>query len=234
MPIYGDRVIFGVSFAITVIIFCLGTAWFLRFFLRRVDPGISNAVNQYLSDILPIQIRALAILVVASLLFIVGFFVEPFFERNFTAQEWGRRFDDPMLVEQIARAERSRNLNYALRAVALGGLGAIITLVAQGIIRKEENQVQFLRHPAFWSDLVSRPILGACVSLIAFALLYTKQISIFQPETTNPTGVPHYPDFWRVTLLCLISGAFADRIYGAAAARVRRYLEEEQERPSER
>ena len=46
---------------------------------------------------------------------------------------------------------------------------------------------------------------GAVVSVVTFGLFHTKQISIF-PHTDANSGLP---DFWRVTILCLMAGAFS-------------------------
>lgn len=58
--------------------------------------------------------------------------------------------------------------------------------------------------------------------MVVFALFYTKQLTIFQ----NLNGLKSsQPDFWRTTLLCIVAGAFSDKIYDAVSTRVDRYVE---------
>ena len=66
--------------------------------------------------------------------------------------------------------------------------------------------------------------MGGIVSVVVIGLFFTGFISIFAnaPQTSSET------DFWKVTILCLIAGAFSDRLFQAAAGRVESYLQADQ------
>ena len=60
-------------------------------------------------------------------------------------------------------------------------------------------------------------VFGGIVALVVFALFTTREISVFSNEGGTPDEIP---DYWRVVILCLIAGAFADRVFAAARERV--------------
>ena len=55
------------------------------------------------------------------------------------------------------------------------------------------------------------------VALVVFALFTTRELSVFANDGATPDEIP---DYWRVVILCLIAGAFADRLFAAARERV--------------
>ncbi len=63
--------------------------------------------------------------------------------------------------------------------------------------------------------------MGAVVSVVVIGLFFTGFISIFANAAQN-TGEA---DFWKVTILCLLAGAFSDRLFEAAAGRMDTYLQ---------
>jgi hypothetical protein len=56
--------------------------------------------------------------------------------------------------------------------------------------------------------------------VVVLGLFFTGFISIFSQAQTAPGN----PDFWKVTILCLLSGTFSDRLFQAAARRMEQYL----------
>jgi hypothetical protein len=54
--------------------------------------------------------------------------------------------------------------------------------------------------------------MGGIVSVVVIGLFFTGFISIFANASHN-TGET---DFWKVTILCLLAGAFSDRLFQAA------------------
>jgi len=62
---------------------------------------------------------------------------------------------------------------------------------------------------------------GGMVSIVVFGLFYTDQITIFKTLTKNTNSLDI--DYWRMTGLCLIAGAFADRIFDAGQRWFQRY-----------
>ncbi len=128
----------------------------------------------------------------------------------------------------IDSAERDHNSNvlFAIRALCLGGIGALVTLLARKTIGSNPLEPTFFHTSRYWPLLITHTIVGALISLVAFALLYTKQITIFKPDLSGAVATGE-PEFWRVTLLCIVAGAFADKIYVAVSSRVEKYTNEE-------
>lgn len=111
----------------------------------------------------------------------------------------------------------SENLFLVIRALCLGALGTFVLVLTKFVSDPRRgplfDQVGFER-------VLASMVVGAMVSVVAFGLFYTKQISLFShAETPTPT-----PDFWRTTILCLVAGTFADRIFDAASKRLNIYL----------
>lgn len=115
---------------------------------------------------------------------------------------------------------------YALRVLNLGALGAILTLLATSTLRSryDSSQPSFFHDKNYWHALISNCLAGSIVALIAFSLLYTKQISVFDAAEFKSES-SRVPDYWRITLLCLIAGAFSEKLYEAFASKVDRYIE---------
>ncbi len=123
------------------------------------------------------------------------------------------------------------NLFFVIRSLSLGALGAMLTLLASSSIKsKKVRSYDSLFHDkAYWSLVITNCLAGSIVSIVVFALFYTKQITIYPVEGTDSNVLP---DFWRTTLLCLISGAFAERIYEGVATKVDTYIEASNGQPN--
>jgi len=130
-------------------------------------------------------------------------------------------------LDDLSESGHHANVLFAIRALCLGGIGALVTLLARRTIGAfgPVNEQTFFSIPKYWPLLITHTILGGLIALVAFALFYTKQITIFKPEFPNG-GASGDPEFWRVTLLCIIAGAFAEKIYGAVSSRVEKYVDE--------
>ncbi|MBN4080182.1 hypothetical protein JYT31_00820 [Beggiatoa alba] len=124
----------------------------------------------------------------------------------------------------LQEANHFENLYYVMRALCLGALGAILTLLATSSIKSKKISTykSLFNETNYWQSLISNCLAGSIVSVVAFALFYTKQISIF--DSSLESGA-HSPDFWRSTLLCLIAGAFAEKIYEAVSTKVDDYVD---------
>jgi hypothetical protein len=108
-----------------------------------------------------------------------------------------------------------------LRAIALGGIGAFASFMAQIVpIRQRALHRRFrMNYPMIFAVI----LIGSIVAIAVVGAFFTKQLTIFDPgEQTSKV-----PDFWRVTIVGLLAGAFADRIFAATTSRVDRYLGEE-------
>ncbi len=145
-----------------------------------------------------------------------------------------------ILISRLDSLNNSRyfdNIYYALRALALGGLGALVSLLAKETIDGHERKINFFQRKNFWALLTTQTVLGGLIAIVAFALFYTKQLTIFTPNgipQTGGEGVSQLfptPEFWRVTMLCIIAGAFAEKFYAAAASRVNKYADEDAPKP---
>ena len=118
-----------------------------------------------------------------------------------------------------------------MRALCLGALGAILTLLASSSIksRKIPNYKSVFNEENYWQSLITNCLAGSIVSVLAFALFYTKQISIFDSTLESNTQAP---DFWRSTLLCLIAGAFAEKLYEGVSTKVDTYVDQSNDDPN--
>ncbi len=121
-------------------------------------------------------------------------------------------------------AKSYKNRFFVLRALSLGALGALIGLIAKSTlstnINNADHKRQFLSMKNYWSNLVTFPASGAVVSVVVFSLFYTQQISLFNSD--NSTN--EIPDYWRTTMMCIISGLFAERIYTIVSAKFQEYF----------
>lgn len=118
------------------------------------------------------------------------------------------------------------NIYFAMRALSLGGLGALVTLLTSYMLVAPSNGKidGFMSSNNYWSLLLAHTAMGSIVSTVIFGLFYTKQLTIFQPENNSTEYIA--PEFWRVTMLCIIAGAFAEKLYSAASNRVDLYVDE--------
>lgn len=106
---------------------------------------------------------------------------------------------------------QSTNQYLAMRAIVLGALGAFAAALA-AFLRRESRGARLEQGRTMLSMLF-----GGIISLVVFALFTTREISVFGYDGAAPNEMPEY---WRVVILCLVSGAFADRLFAAARERV--------------
>ncbi|MCG7864765.1 MAG: hypothetical protein JAY74_00170 [Candidatus Thiodiazotropha taylori] len=134
-------------------------------------------------------------------------------------------------LDSLKKSNYTENIFFAMRALSLGALGALVTLIATNIIgiQRSQGSSRLFVLPNYWSLLISHAFLGAVVSVVIFGLFYTKQLTIFQPENSS-TGNGSPPEFWRVTMLCILAGAFAEKLYSAASVKVDRYVDEDEKK----
>ena len=107
---------------------------------------------------------------------------------------------------------RQSNDQYlAMRAVSLGALGAFAAALA-ALLHGAKVGTR-LHHGRTMLSMV----FGGIVALVIFALFTTRELTVFASvgATANETA-----DYWRVVIVCLVAGAFADRLFVAARERV--------------
>ncbi len=125
------------------------------------------------------------------------------------------------LNEIHAKVEESQrdtsNLYVVIRALSLGAIGALASIFATQLF--SQTTVTLFNQPSAFPRIWLSMIMGAIVGVTIVGLFYSGFISIF-PQSEPPKG---NPDFWKVTMLCLIAGAFSERLFIAASARVDKY-----------
>lgn len=130
-------------------------------------------------------------------------------------------FADQLRVVQKTTRERFSDVAsfyYAIRAMALGALGALIThLVRQSLIKQANTDPDNPSPAPQEIPLTPLLIIGSLVAVAAFGLFYTKTLSLITPSASD---IEKAPEYWRITMLCLIAGAFAERIYDMVRARI--------------
>lgn len=124
-------------------------------------------------------------------------------------------------TKSVAATETdSNNIYLVARALALGAIGALMSILAKHLAAANS-------HPLFedntslgrmWASMT----MGGVVAVVVVGLFLTGFISIFANTPQNNSGVPI--DYWKVTILCLLAGAFSDRLFQEAASRVDRYF----------
>lgn len=117
-----------------------------------------------------------------------------------------------------AAAADSTNIYVVARALALGAIGALMSIFAKYLAGPTgrplfEDSASLGR---MWASIA----MGGIVSVVVVGLFFTGFISIFA-NSAHTTGET---DFWKVTILCLFAGAFSDRLFQAAAGRMDSYL----------
>ncbi|MCK1388858.1 hypothetical protein [Bradyrhizobium sp. 21] len=117
-----------------------------------------------------------------------------------------------------AAAIDSTNIYVVARALSLGAIGALMSIFAKHLAGPPsralfEDRASIGR---MWASLA----MGGIVSVVVVGLFFTGFISIFA-NSTQTTGET---DFWKVTILCLLAGAFSDRLFQAASGRMDTYL----------
>ena len=111
----------------------------------------------------------------------------------------------------------SANLSLVVRALALGAVGALFSILAKDLAAVSAGPRVPDKHlRKVWASMA----VGAIVAVVIIGLFKTGFISIFT-EAEKAAGTP---DFWKVTILSLFAGAFADRLFQAAAHRMEGYV----------
>jgi hypothetical protein len=117
-----------------------------------------------------------------------------------------------------ASATDSTNIYLVARALALGAIGALMSIFAKYLSTPTAGPLfdDSASIGRMWASIA----MGGIVSVVVIGLFFTGFISIFanSAQTTGQT------DFWKVTILCLLAGAFSDRLFQAAANRMEAYL----------
>jgi hypothetical protein len=118
--------------------------------------------------------------------------------------------------------EDTDHIYLILRAISLGGIGAFISFMAQiSALKAQPGSV-----PPRYFIIFAAIAVGAVVAIAVIGIFHTKQLSLFAVAADLQQS-DRIPDFWRVTIVGLMAGAFADRIFAAATSRVDRYLHDE-------
>lgn len=117
-----------------------------------------------------------------------------------------------------ASAAESTNIYVVARALALGAIGAMMSVLAKYLATP--NAHALFEDRASMGRMWASMAMGAIVSVVVVGLFFTGFISIF----TNASQTTGETDFWKVTILCLLAGAFSDRLFQAAAGRMDSYL----------
>ncbi len=120
-------------------------------------------------------------------------------------------------IEKAPLRQSSADTALAFRALALGALGAMVTLLISHERDGQRRARTLFLDRDFFSIFISQMIRGCVVAVAGYALIFTDILS-FQ---NSPIGEPEeIPDFWKMTLVCIALGAFSERIYDAVGARI--------------
>ena len=160
----------------------------ILFILTKTEAG-----ETYRSNYIETHFRALGLIAFVGALIYLSFFIN---------------------LDPTEESEHTKNIFFSMRALSLGGLGALITLLASYVLiplKNNSTNSSFINRSNYWSLLLGHTLMGAVVSVVILGLFYTKQLTVFQPDSASNGSVT--PEFWRVTVLCIIAGAFAQNLY---------------------
>jgi hypothetical protein len=118
------------------------------------------------------------------------------------------------LERQIGAIEaENRNRFYAFRALSLGALGALAAILSRLVMPWREEQIGGgMPHLSAGRTLAALAV-GAVTAVIVFGAFLTGDVSLY-------AGAPVIdPDFWRMTIVCLLAGALSIFLHRAAEAR---------------
>jgi len=107
-------------------------------------------------------------------------------------------------------------LYFVMRSLCLGALGALVVFIPMETFTREDS---LFARPNYWQLLIAHIFLGSIVSVVVLGLFYTRQISIY--TDLGDSG----PEYWRVTIFCILSGAFSERIYLFGVTQFKRYTD---------
>ncbi|MEP1384814.1 MAG: hypothetical protein ABJK64_13600 [Paraglaciecola sp.] len=128
--------------------------------------------------------------------------------------------------EELKANGHFSNIFYVIRALSLGALGAMLTLITRPVTNSASpsRYESIFTNQFYWQLLISSVLSGALISVVVFSMFYSNQLSIFINENTPSSTAP---SFWRITLVCLVSGAFAEKIYQAISGKVTSYTQQQ-------
>jgi hypothetical protein len=106
-----------------------------------------------------------------------------------------------------ATATDSVNIYVVARALALGAIGALMSIFAKFLTTPSSDSL--FEDNTSISRMWASMAMGGIVAVVVIGLFFTGFISIFSNATQNAGAT----DFWKVTILCLIAGAFSDRLF---------------------
>jgi hypothetical protein len=112
----------------------------------------------------------------------------------------------------------STNIYLVTRALALGAIGAMISIFAKFLIAGSPHFL--FEDRMIMSRMWASMVMGGIVAVVVIGLFLTGFISIFSNSTQNSGST----DYWKVTILCLFAGSFCDRLFQTAAGRMDGYL----------
>ncbi|WP_256805550.1 hypothetical protein [Bradyrhizobium sp. Bra64] len=118
---------------------------------------------------------------------------------------------------ETAAADTS-NIYVVARALSLGAIGALMSIIAKFLASPTKRGL--LEDSNFIGRMWASMAFGGVASVVVIGLFFTGFISIF----ANSTQGGGETDFWKVTILCLLAGAFSDRLFQAASGRMDAYL----------
>ena len=142
-------------------------------------------------------------------------------ERNAGASD-AERLNAPLRERATALERRigaieaeNRNRFYAFRALCLGALGALAAILSRLVMPWREEQIGGgMPHLSAGRTLAALAV-GAVTAVIVFGAFLTGDVSLYASA-----GAPVIdPDFWRMTIVCLLAGALSIFLHRAAEAR---------------
>ncbi len=118
-----------------------------------------------------------------------------------------------------ASKARTADLYAVSRALALGAIGALASIFFAQFRSAAPSPINFDDRKAMaWT--AGSMAMGAMAAVAVASLFFTGYISFF--SSSEPTS--QNTDYWKVTILCLLAGAFFDRLYQEAGRRIDRYF----------
>ena len=124
------------------------------------------------------------------------------------------------IKQDLKLIEPLRHLSLALRAIALGCLGALAAmfLLSSKLIKTEEASLAITNKIAF-----SRACFGGFASLLVISIMESQLLSLYGdlPNEISSFFSDARPDYWRSSVLGIGAGMFADSFYTSVRQRIR-------------
>ena len=107
------------------------------------------------------------------------------------------------------------NRFYAFCALSLGALGALAAILSRLVMPWREEQIVGGMPQLSARRTLAALAVGAVTAVIVFGAFLTGDVSLYAS-----TGAPMIdPDFWRMTIVCLLAGALSIFLHRAAETR---------------